>query len=278
MSVSFGIDVSQHQQSWDELVSRVRFCEDLGLEHAWVFDHFKALYGDPSGPCMEAWTLLAALGVSTTRIRLGALVTGMTYRHPSILATEAVTVDHISGGRLNIGIGAAWFEGEHIELGVEFPGNARRASRLEEGIQVMIALMTADDTTFEGRYYSLRNAAYNPKPVQRPHPPFWVGASGPQRTLPVAGRYADVWHTYGGPERLRRRWEIVARHAEKAGRDPDDIARATNLSISEPLDEVRRRARAVVDEGITYIVLSWPASGRPVVEKVTHALHKDFGG
>ena len=122
----FGLDVSQHQLTWDEILSRARFAEAAGFDGVWVFDHFKPLYADPKGPCFEAWTLLAALAAATERIRLGALVTGVTYRHPSILTAEAVTVDHVSGGRLELAIGAAWFEQEHRELGVEFPADGER--------------------------------------------------------------------------------------------------------------------------------------------------------
>src|ERR687896_382178 len=114
--MKLGIDLSQHQLTWDELHSRVRFAEGACFESAWVFDHFKPLYAAPNGPCLEGWTLLAALAATTDRIRLGALVTGVTYRHPSVLAAEAVTVDHVSNGRLEFGIGAAWFEQEHNEL------------------------------------------------------------------------------------------------------------------------------------------------------------------
>ena len=127
----FDIDVAQHQLSWPELLERVRWCENVGFECAWVFDHFKALDGDPTGPCLEGWTLLAALGAATERIRLGTLVTGITYRHPSILATEAVTVDHVSNGRVECAIGGAWFEDEHRELGIDFP--VRRRADLAAG-------------------------------------------------------------------------------------------------------------------------------------------------
>src|SRR5579864_6596133 len=139
-----GIEVNQQGLQWDEILERVRFVEEAGFDGAWVFDHFKPISGDPEGACLEGWTLLAALGTATSRIRLGALVTGITYRHPSILAAEAVTVDHVSQGRLELGVGAAWFEGEHRELGLKFPGTRERAERLEEGIRLMRALMTRD--------------------------------------------------------------------------------------------------------------------------------------
>ncbi|MFN2503929.1 MAG: LLM class flavin-dependent oxidoreductase [Acidimicrobiales bacterium] len=175
-----GIDVSQHQLSWDELLARVRFAEDAGFDGAWVFDHFKVLYGPSDGPCFEAWTLLAALAAATSRIRLGPLVTGVTYRHPSILAAEVVTVDHVSGGRVELAIGAAWFGQEHEELGLDFPRPGERMDRLDEALQVMTALMTEDGASFEGCHYRLRNATYRPRPVQQPHPPIWMRMS---RTL-----------------------------------------------------------------------------------------------
>jgi alkanesulfonate monooxygenase SsuD/methylene tetrahydromethanopterin reductase-like flavin-dependent oxidoreductase (luciferase family) len=158
--VRFGLDVAQHQLEWPELLQRVKLAEDLGFDGAWVFDHFKPLYGDPSGPCLEGWTLLAGLAANTSRIRLGTLVTGITYRHPSILATEAVTVDHISNGRLELGLGAAWNEPEHREFGIPFPAIKERAERLEEGIEVMRTLMTRDGASFKGRHYQLDNATY----------------------------------------------------------------------------------------------------------------------
>ncbi|MDP8937137.1 MAG: TIGR03560 family F420-dependent LLM class oxidoreductase [Actinomycetota bacterium] len=254
-----GIDVSQHQLTWPELRRRVSFAEEAGFDGAWVFDHFKALYGDRGGPCMEGWTLLAALAACTHRIRLGTLVTGVTYRHPSLLAAEVVTVDHVSDGRLELAVGAAWFAEEHRELGFDFPSAGERIDRLEEAIQVMKALFTTDGADFRGRYYRLRGASYNPKPVQRPHPPLWVGGGGERRTLPVAARHADVWHGFGSPAVLARKSAIVDRAADEAGRDPAAIVRSTNLSISEPWDEVRRTADALRLAGFTYLVASWPA-------------------
>ena len=267
-----GIDVSQHQLTWEELSGRVRFAEEAGFDGAWVFDHFKPLYGDPGGPCLESWTLMAGLAAQTETIRLGALVTGVTYRHPSILATEAVTVDHISGGRLEIGIGAAWFDGEHAELGIEFPSTGGRARRLEEAVQVMKLLMTDDGASFDGRHYRLSNATYNPKPVQTPHPPIWIGAGGPQLTLPIAGRWADAWHTYGSVGSLRRKSKIVDEAAAKSGRDPGSILRSTSLSISEPWDEVRARADGARDAGFSYLIVSWPSEGKERLDKFVSEL------
>jgi F420-dependent oxidoreductase-like protein len=262
-----GLDVSQHQLEWDELVERVRFAESAGFEGAWVFDHFKALYGDPSGPCFEAWTTMAGLAAVTEKIRLGALVSGVTYRHPSILTSEAVTIDHISKGRLEIGIGAAWFQGEHDELGIDFPKNSERARRLEEAVQVMKLLMTDDGVSFDGHHYRLQDASYNPKPVQKPHPPIWIGASGKKLMLPIVGRWADAWHSFGSARSLDRQWKVVEAAALEAGRDPSTIVRSTALSLSEPWDTVQRTVDEAREVGITYLTVSWPSEGRERLEE-----------
>lgn len=263
----FGLDVSQHQLGWDEILERTRYAESSGFDGAWVFDHFKALYADPRGPCFEGWTLLAALAAATDTIRLGALVTGVTYRHPSVLTAEAVTVDHVSNGRLEIGIGAAWFEQEHRELGIDFPRPGERVRRLDEAVQVMKLLMTGDGVSFDGRHYRLRDAAYNPKPVQDPHPPIWIGGGGEKKMLPLIARQADVWHGFGDVERLLRRSAIVDRAAEGAGRDPAAIGRATSLSLSEPWDQVRRRLDRLGEGGFDYFTVSWPSEGKERLEE-----------
>ena len=262
-----GLDISQYQLTWDELLARAQLAEDAGFDGAWVFDHFEPLYGEPTGPCLEGWTLLAALAAATTRIRLGALVTGVTYRHPSVLAAEAVTVDHVSNGRLELGMGAAWHNGEHGALGIPYPSTRERIDRLEEALQVMRLLMTDDGVSFGGRYYQLDDATYRPRPVQQPHPPIWVGANGLRRTIPLAGKYADVWHGFGDPGRHEEGAAVLNEAAERAGRDPATILRATNLSLSHPWDEVRRRAAALADVGVGYLVISWPSEGRGHLEE-----------
>ena len=273
-----GLDVAQHHLDWDELLKRVRFAEEAGFDGAWVFDHFQALYGDRRGPCMEAWTLLAALAASSERIRLGALVTGVTYRHPSILATEAITVDHVSNGRLEMSLGAAWMEAEHRELGIPFPPRKERFERLEEAVQVVKLVMTTDGATFEGRHYQLRGASYLPRPVQRPHPPIWIGAGGPRHTIPVAARHADVWHTFGSPENLQSKSLVLDEAAKLAGRDPSSILKATDLSISEPWDEVLATAEAVRDLGFGYLVVDWPTEGWGRVEEFVDRVMPELAG
>lgn len=266
MSLRVGMETSQHRLSWSDLVDRVRFAEEAGFDGAWIFDHFKPLYGEGPGPCLEAWTLLAGLAAATERIRLGTLVTGATYRHPSLLAAEVVTVDHISGGRLELGIGTGWFEQEHRELGFDFPSAGERVDRLEETLEVLHLLMGTDDASFAGAHVRLEGATYLPRPVQRPHPPIWIGASGERRMLPLVGRVADVWHSNAGVAEAKRKWSIVEAAAEEAGRDPATIVRATNLSLSEPWDQVRATAEAYRQAGVGYLVCSWPSEGRSRME------------
>jgi F420-dependent oxidoreductase-like protein len=256
-----GLKINQHQLDWSELLARVRLADRLGFDGAWIFDHFKAMEGDTAGPCMEAWSLLAALAASTERIRLGALATGVTYRHPSILATQAVTVDNISSGRLEIAMGAAWFEQEHRELGIDFPGSRERAERLEEAVQVMRLLMTQDDATFHGLHYRLDGATYHPRPAQQPHPPIWIGASGDRLTIPTAARHADVWHCFAPQEQLAAKTAIFEEHARAAGRDPSKILRAADLPLEGSWNEVADRAHALAGVGIGYLVIAWPAEG-----------------
>jgi alkanesulfonate monooxygenase SsuD/methylene tetrahydromethanopterin reductase-like flavin-dependent oxidoreductase (luciferase family) len=211
-------------------------------------------------------TTLAALAGRTTSIRLGLLVAGVTYRHPSVLAAEAVTVDHASRGRLDLGIGAAWYAPEHRQLGIPFPPTRERFDVLEDQLEIFLRLFTGEVVSYDGLRVSLDGAQLRPLPVQRPHPPIWIGGSGPRRTLPLVARYADMWHTDTIAD-YRTASDHVDRLAEQAGRDPASIGRAASLSLSEPLDEVRRNAQARRDLGLDYLVCSWPGQGRRRVEE-----------
>jgi F420-dependent oxidoreductase-like protein len=273
-----GLDVAQHQLLWPELVERVQLAEQAGFDGAWVFDHFTPLYGDPRGPCFEGWTLLAGLAARSSRIRLGVLVTGVTYRNPSILATEAVTVDHISNGRLEIGMGAAWHQPEHEQLGIPFPPLKERAERLEEAIQVIRLLMTKDGARFAGRHYQLEDAGYHPRPIQKPHPPIWVGASGEQLMLPIVARQADAWHAFGSQEAMAAKSRRLDQLAEKAGRDPTTILRSASLSLSRPWDQVRRRADALRKAGFGYLIAEWPSEGRGRLEEFVARVMPELAG
>jgi F420-dependent oxidoreductase-like protein len=273
-----GLDVAQHQLLWPELVERVQFAEASGFDGAWVFDHFKPLYGSPNGPCLEAWTVLAGLAAVTSKIRLGVLVTGITYRHPSILATEAITVDHISRGRLELGVGAAWHQPEHEALGIPFPPIKERAERLEEGVELMRLLMTKDRASFEGRHYQLHDATYRPRPIQKPHPPIWIGAGGEQLMLPIVARQADAWHAFGSEQTMAAKSRLLDELAEKAERDPKQILRSASLSLSQPWDRVRRRAAQLRQAGFSYLVAEWPSEGKGRLDEFVEKVMPELAG
>jgi F420-dependent oxidoreductase-like protein len=272
----FGIDVAQQRMPWDEVVSRVRFAEDLGFEGAWGFDHFQPMYGDGPGECFEGMTALAALAGQTSRIRLGLLVTGMTYRHPSVFAAQALTIDHASHGRLDLSLGAAWFDAEHDALGIPFPGTPERFDLLEDALEITTRLFTGERVSYEGRRVSLRDAQMLPRPVQDPHPPIWIGGTGPRRTLPLVARYADVWHGFGTPGSLREASARVDELAEAAGRDPAAILRAGSVSLSDPWDTVRKYVTKWRDAGWGYLVCGWPEEGQARVAEFATQVMPDL--
>ena len=272
----FGIDVAQQRMPWDEVVSRVRFAEDLGFDGAWGFDHFQPMYGEGPGECFEGMTTLAALAGQTSRIRLGLLVTGMTYRHPSVLAAQAVTIDHASHGRLDLSLGAAWFDPEHDALGIPFPSTGERFDLLEDALEITTRLFTGERVSYEGRRVSLRDAQLRPLPVQRPRPPIWIGGNGPRRTLPLVARYADAWHAFGTPTSLEAASTRIDELAAAAGRDPSGILRAGSLSLSDPWDTVRKYLGKWRDAGWGYLVCGWPEEGRGRVEEFVAEVMPEF--
>src|SRR3954462_8400263 len=159
----FGLDVAQQRMPWDEVVSRVQLAEELGFDGVWGFDHFKPMYGEGPGEAFDGMTTLAALAGATSRIRLGLLVTGVTYRHPSVLASQAMTIDHASHGRLDLSLGAAWYEDEHRQLGIPFPSTGERFDLLEDALEITTRLFTGEVVSYDGKVVSLRDAQLWPK-------------------------------------------------------------------------------------------------------------------
>ncbi len=272
----FGIDVGQQRMPWDEVVSRTQFGEALGFDGAWGFDHFQPMYGDGPGECFDGMTTLAALAGQTSRIRLGLLVAGATYRHPSVFATQAMTIDHASQGRLELSLGAAWFEPEHSALGIPFPDRGARFDLLEDSLEIIKRLMTGETVSYEGHVVSLANARMLPLPVQRPHPPLWIGGTGPRRTLPLVARFADVWHGFGTPNSLRESSARIDELAEQGGRDPASVLRAASVSLSDPFDTLRRYIAKWRDGGWGYLVCGWPEEGRARVEAFAAEVMPEF--
>jgi len=271
----FGLDVAQQRMPWDEVVNRAQFAEELGFDGAGGFDHFQPMYGDGPGEAFEGMTALAALAGATSRIRLGLLVTGVTYRHPSVFASQAMTIDHASHGRLELSLGAAWFDKEQVELGIPFPPTGARFDLLEDALEIVSSLFTGEVVSYDGKFVSLHDAQLRPPPVQQPRPPIWIGGTGPKRTLPLVARYADVWHAFGTPGSLAEAYQRVDELAAEAGRDPSDILRAGSLSLDD-LDTARKHAGKWDDAGYGYLVCGWPEAGDAQVEQFALDLMPDF--
>lgn len=221
----FGLKLSGQDTTIEALRAVWRIADESGFDHVWDFDHLASIGGGgPDRPVYEGWALQAAMAEATKRVRIGCLVTGNTYRNPALLAKSAVTVDHLSGGRLEFGIGAAWAEIEHEMFG--FEGLDHRVGRLSESLQVIKSLWTDERTNFDGRYYHFKDAIGNPKPIQKPYPPIWIGASG-ATTLRLVARHADVWNIAGGdPERVKELTPMLDEACGAVGRDPAEIRRS----------------------------------------------------
>jgi len=217
--------------NWDDMLEVWRAADDIELfESGWLFDHFYPIFSDPTGPCLEGWVTLTALAQATKRLRLGTLVTGVHYRHPAVLANMAATLDIVSGGRLEIGIGAGWNEEESGAYGISVGTPKERSDRFEEACEVIIGLLSDDTTSFSGTYYELTSARCNPKPVQRPHPPICIGGNGEKRTLRTAARFAQHWNFVGGTvEEFAHKREVLHEHCANLGRDPEEILLSSHV-------------------------------------------------
>ena len=231
----FGLFLSQANKSWQQTLDEFTLAEALGFDHAWLVDHLVDTDGPPEHGCHEGWTLLAGLAAHTSRIRLGVLVSSNTFRHPALLLKEAVTVDHISGGRLILGLGTGWHEGEHRSFGIDLPAPAERVDRFEEAIQVISLLMERGQLTFNGRFYRLDDARLEPRPLQQPRIPILIAAHRP-RMLRIAARYADQWDTFaampgtataGVAADLADRMATLDDACRSIGRDPIELRRST---------------------------------------------------
>lgn len=269
----FGLKLSGQDTTIEALRAVWRIADDGGFDHVWDFDHLASIGdGGPDRPIYEGWALQAAMAEATTRVRIGCLVTGNTYRNPGLLAKTAVTVDHLSGGRLELGIGAAWAEIEHQMYGIE--GLDHRVGRLSESLQIIRSLFTEERTNFDGRYYHFKDAIANPKPVQKPHPPLWIGASGPT-TLRLVARHGDVWNIAGGdPDHVKQLTLQFEEACAAVGRDQSQVRRSIQFGWDgrdrgELLETSGRYLELGVTEQVIYL-----RGGRPVelAAKITEAL------
>jgi F420-dependent oxidoreductase-like protein len=245
--------------------------DEAGFDHIWPFDHLIALGNDPTKPIFDGWTILGALAENTKRARIGLNVTGNLYRHPGLLAKIAVTVDHLSAGRLEMGMGAAWNEPEFRMNGLPFPSAADRIRMLDEACQMLKLLWTKERATFKGRFYQLDAAIAEPKPVQKPYPPIWIGGSGPKLTLRVVAKHADVWNANGPtPAESLALMKTLDEHCAKVGRDPATIRRSIGIR-AESEDGALKVAEGALRGGFTELLL-FPFAGTDLRSAVERAI------
>jgi F420-dependent oxidoreductase-like protein len=260
-SLSFGIKTAPQHTTYEDM-RRIWLEADAEplIDHAWLFDHFMPIVGDYTGPCLEGWSVLAAFAEMTKRLRLGLMVTGNTYRHPAVLAKIAATVDVISEGRLDFGIGAGWNEREHAAYGIPLYKPGERIRRLGEACEVIRLMWTEKAPDFNGRYYQIKEAYCEPKPVQKPYPPFVIGGSGEQLTLRIVAQYADIWNFTGGPsiEDFQHKSNVLDDHCAAIGRDPSTIVRSVQLALNpnDDLGAIRETLQKFISAGATHFILT----------------------
>lgn len=275
MNLHFGFKTAPQRTTYEQMLHVWLEADTVPLiEHAWLFDHFMPLGTDITGPCLEGWTLLAAFAALTRRLRVGMMVTGNTYRHPAVLANMGATVDIISHGRLDFGIGAGWNEIEHTAYGIPLYKPGERIRRLAEACEVIKRMWTETAPDFDGQYYQLKHAYCEPKPLQKPYPPFVIGGGGERLTLRVAAQYADIWNFSGGPlEQFRHKSEVLDSHCAAIGRGPATIVRSIQFMINpDDLVATRDALRGYIEAGATHIILNLRA---PYPEMIIHRLAEE---
>ena len=293
---------------FDGVVAMAAAAEDTGYDSVWVMDHFFQLppMGGPTAPMLDSYTLLGALAARTSRVRLGAMVTGVTYRNPAHLAKIVTTIDVISAGRAILGIGAAWYDVEHEGLGFDFPPVGERLDRLGEALQICRAMFTEEAPSFEGTYYRIHEARNVPPPVQPGGPAILVGGGGERRTLNLVARYADMCNLFGDPATIAHKVEVLRSHCDAVGRDPSEItvSRLSTLVLTaneeetaatkdflrqvmgeDPTgsdvgteDELVARVEELAAAGVDYFIFNVPTGTPDTVRRVGAVLVDRFAG
>ncbi len=269
----FGICTDQNM-TWEKTAERWRLFESLGFDSLWDCDHY-IQPSRPTGPYFEGWSLLAALAAVTTRARIGVLVGCNTFRHPALVAKMASTIDHVSHGRLEVGLGAGWYVPEHEMFGIEFPPPAGLVSRFREAVQIVDSMLRNEVTTFEGEHYRLKEARALPLPVQKPRPPLTLGGHG-RRMLRICAEYADAWNSFGTVDEMRQRNEILDEHCVAIGRDPATIWRGlygwAALMPSDPWESPDAFADMVGryrEAGVNEFIIDQPRDEQiPMLERI----------
>jgi F420-dependent oxidoreductase-like protein len=264
-AVRFGLKFSQQVHRIDVHTDVWRIGDEAGFDHIWPFDHLIALGPDPGAPIFDGWTALGAMAAITKRARMGLNVTGNLYRHPGLMAKIAVTVDHLSAGRLEFGIGTAWNEPEFTMYGLPFPSAGDRVGMLDESLRAMKLLWQEPRSTFKGRFYQLKDAIAEPKPVQRPHPPIWIGSKG-ERMLRLTARHADVWNSNAqGFDQHVALSGVLDGACKKIGRDPATLRRSMNIRL-DGADDTLARADAAIKAGFTELLVMIGGGNMPAAD------------
>lgn len=242
-----------------------KIADEARFDHCWAMDHLASIGGiGEDRPIFDGWELLAAMAAATTHVRIGLLVTGITYRNPALLAKIATTVDHLSDGRLEFGIGAAWAANEHEMYGIS--GLDHRVGLFSEGLQVIRSLWTEERTNFDGRYFKMSNAVANPKPVQQPYPPIWVGSGGPAM-IKLTARHADVWNVSGSAGRDVDSAVAASHQLDEAcaaiGRDPAEIRRSVQIAAGGDPSEIIDRVHGFATAGFTEVIIMLSGGNMP---------------
>ena len=256
-----GFKSTQLSHTYDDILPLWLEADQLGFDTGWLFDHFAGIGHMPiETECPEGWTLLTALLARTERIRGGLMVTGNTHRHPALLAKIAATVDQVSAGRLEFGLGAGWSVPEHEMYGWDLPPVPERIRWFNEACEAIKSLWTNEKTTFEGKRYTLRDATCNPKPIQKPYPHFVIGASGEQLTTRAAVRHADEWNWVGGPlDTYKTKVEAVAHHCSDLDRDPASLERSVQWRLPEgdiKPAELAAEVKSFTDVGVDHVIFN----------------------
>ncbi|MHA1988624.1 MAG: TIGR03560 family F420-dependent LLM class oxidoreductase [Promethearchaeota archaeon] len=243
--MQFGAQLLNYVTTWEELLSSIKIVEAGRWHSLYYSDHFLTPapgLGIEHLPALEGWSLITATAAITKRLRLGILVTGNTYRNPALLAKMAATVDQISNGRLNLGIGAGWYKDEHDAFGWEFPSVQERSDRLEEAVELIKLLFTAEGPVdYNGRYYKLNKAHFAPSCTQKPHVPIMIGGNGEKRTLRTLAKFGDIcnldFNYPSSPELFKHKMDVLEHHCEEFGRDPAEIKKTIHIPLRIESDE-----------------------------------------
>lgn len=276
----YAIKTAPQHTTWADILQVWRAADDIeAFESAWLFDHFYPIFSDSDGPCLESFVTLTALAQATSRIRVGSMVNGVPYRHPAVLANMSASLDIISDGRLELGLGAGWNEQEAGAYGIDLGTVGQRMDRFEEAVEVIVGLLRDTETTFAGEWYTLTKARNEPKGPQRPHPPIVIGGGGEKRTLRVAARFAQHWNLAGAADLdvFRHKKDVLHGHCADVGRDPGEISCSIQHRVGTEVDpaQVADQLSGHAEAGVDLVIFTLSPPHTPaVLEPLAEVAHR----